>query len=141
MATWNLSHYYTAVLFPRNAILLGATALSCLGCHPTPSTANPVVEPEGAITVHVVNRNRIDVRVYVSHHGGIRSRLGLAVAFTTTDFNVPLRLLGAGHEYRLLGDPLGLRISLSTETLFGQAGDDVTWQLEDQFAQSTVVVH
>jgi hypothetical protein len=141
MATWNLSHYYTAVLFPRNAILLGATALSCLACHPTPSTANRVAEPGGEITVHVVNRNRIDVRVYVSHHGGIRSRLGLAVAFTTTDFTVPLRLLGAGHEYRLLGDPLGLRISLTTETLFGQAGDDVTWQLEDQFAQSTVVVH
>ena len=141
MATWNLSHYYTAVLFLRSAILLGATALSCLACHPTPSTANRVAEPEGEITVHVVNRNRIDVRVYVSHHGGIRSRLGLAVAFTTTDFSVPLRLLGAGHEYRLLGDPLGLRISLTTETLFGQAGDDVTWQLEDQFAQSTVVVH
>jgi hypothetical protein len=141
MATWNLSHYYTAMLFPRCAILLGATALSCLACHPTPSTANPVVESQGEITVHVVNRNRIDVRVYVSHHGGIRSRLGLAVAFTTTDFSVPIRLLGAGHEYRLLGDPLGLRISLSTETLFGQAGDDVTWQLEDQFAQSTVVVH
>jgi hypothetical protein len=141
MATWNLSHYYTAMLFPRCAILLGATALSCLACHPTPSTANPVAEPQGEITVHVVNRNRIDVRVYVSHHGGIRSRLGLAVAFTTTDFSVPIRLLGAGHEYRLLGDPLGLRISLSTETLFGQAGDDVTWQLEDQFAQSTVVVH
>jgi hypothetical protein len=32
-------------------------------------------------------------------------------------------------------------MSLSTETLFGQPGDDVTWQLEDQFAQSTVVVH
>jgi hypothetical protein len=141
MATWNLSHYYSAVLFPRSAILLGATAWACLSCHPTPSTANPVVEPEGEITVHVVNRNRIDVRVYVSHHGGIRSRLGLAVAFTTTDFSVPIRLLGAGHEYRLLGDPLGLRISLSTETLYGQAGDDVTWQLEDQFAQSTVVVH
>ena len=141
MATWNLSHYYTAMLFPRYAILLGATALSCLTCHRTPSAANPVIEPEGEITVHVVNRNRIDVRVYVSHHGGIRSRLGLAVAFTTTDFSVPLRLLGAGHEYRLLGDPLGLRISLSTEALFGQAGDEVTWQLEDQFAQSTVVVH
>ena len=129
------------MLLPRYAILVGATALSCLTYHQTPSTANRVVEPEGEITVHVVNRNRIDVRVYVSHHGGIRSRLGLAVAFTTTDFSVPLRLLGAGHEYRLLGDPLGLRITLSTEALYGQAGDEVTWQLEDQFAQSTVVVH
>jgi hypothetical protein len=129
------------MLFARSAILLGVTALSCLTCHRTPSTANTVIEPEGEITLHIVNRNRIDVRVYVSHHGGIRSRLGLAVAFTTTDFSVPLRLLGAGHEYRLLGDPLGLPIVISTETLFAHAGDEVTWQLEDQFAQSTVVVH
>jgi len=141
MATWNLPHYYTGMLFRRCAIFLGATALSCLACHPTPSPANQVIETQDEIRVHVINRNRIDVRVYVSHHGGIRSRLGLAVALTTTDFNVPLRLLGAGHEYRLLGDPLGLRIVISTETLFAQAGDEVTWQLEDQFAQSTVVVH
>jgi len=49
--------------------------------------------------------------------------------------------LGAGHEYRLIGDPLGVRIVVTTETLFGQAGDEVIWQLEDSFARSTVVVH
>ena len=147
MADGGSPHYYTAVVvtpaiaFRRCAFLLNVAAMSLAACHRTPSAANAAIEPEGEITVHVVNRNRIDVRVYISHHGGIRTRLGLAVAFATTDFNVPLRLLGAGHEYRLLGDPLGLPIVISTETLFGQPGDDVTWQLEDQFAQSTVVVH
>lgn len=131
----------TAIAFRRYAILLNVVAMSLAACHPTPSAMSPVVEDAGEISIHVVNRNRIDVRVYVSHHGGIRSRLGLAVASMTTDFSVPLRLLGAGHEYRLLGDPLGLPIMISTETLFGQAGDEVTWQLEDSFAQSTVVVH
>jgi hypothetical protein len=78
--------------------------------------------------------------VYVAHDG-IRNRLGLAIASTTTEFTVPLGILGAGHEYRLLGDPIGLRATISTETLFGQSGDEVTWQLEDSFARSTVVVH
>jgi hypothetical protein len=101
---------------------------------------SPVVEDAGQISIHVVNRNRIDVMVYVSHEG-IRNRLGLAVASTTTEFMVPLRTLGAGREYRLVGDPLGVRILITTETLFGQPGDEVTWQLEDSFARSTVVVH
>jgi hypothetical protein len=101
---------------------------------------NPVVEDAGEISVHVINRNRIDVEVYLAHDG-IRNRLGLAVASTTTDFTIPLRILGAGHEYRLVGDPLGLRIAITTEPLFGQPGDEVTWQLEDSFARSTVVVH
>lgn len=147
MAACNSPHYYTAIVvtlaivFRRYAVILNLAAMSLAACHPTPSAANPVIEPEGEIRIHVVNRNRIDVRVYLTHHGGIRSRLGLAVASTTTDFNVALRLLGAGHEYRLLGEPLGLPTMITTETLFGQAGDEVTWQLEDSFAQSTVVVH
>jgi hypothetical protein len=124
----------------RYAIPLTVAALSLAACHPTPSAMNPVVEDAGEISVHVINRNRIDVEVYLSHDG-IRNRLGLAVASTTTDFTIPLRILGAGHEYRLVGDPLGLRIAITTESLFGQPGDEVTWQLEDSFARSTVVVH
>jgi hypothetical protein len=127
-------------VFRRYAIPLTVAALSLAACHPTPSAVNPVVEDAGEISIHVINRNRIDVEVYVAHDG-IRNRLGLAVASRTTEFTVPLRLLGAGHEYRLLGDPMGLRIAITTEPLFGQAGDDVTWQLEDSFARSTVVVH
>ena len=78
--------------------------------------------------------------VYVSDDG-VRNRLGLATASTITDFTLPLRMLGAGHEYRLIGDPLGVRIVITTETLFGQPGDEVIWSLEDSFARSTVVVH
>ncbi|HEY8766104.1 MAG TPA: hypothetical protein VIP09_02385 [Dehalococcoidia bacterium] len=140
-------HYYTAIVvtpaivFRRYALFLTVAAMSLAACHPTPADVIPVIEDAGEISIHVVNRNWIDVTVYISHSGGIRSRLGLAVASTTTDFIVPLRILGAGREYRLLGDPLGLSIVISTETLVGQPGDEVTWQLEPSFAQSTVVVH
>ena len=133
------SHYYTAMLLSRSFILSVSVAASSLACHPkVPAPA--LGDPQGEVSVTVVNRNRIDVMVYVSHDG-IRSRLGLATASTTTDFTLPLRILGAGHEYRLIGDPLGVRIVITTETLTARDGDEVTWSLEDSFARSTVVVH
>jgi hypothetical protein len=132
------SHYYMCMLLSRFIVVASMSALA-ITCHPQVAEP-PRADPAGELSIRVINRNRIDVIVYVIHQG-IRNRLGLATASTTTHFNVPLRLLGAGHEYRLLGDPLGLSITISTETLFGQAGDEVTWQLEDRFAQSTVVVH
>src|SRR6266550_403072 len=133
------SRYYTAMLLSRSVVLVISITASCLGCHPkVPAPA--AEDPQGDLSVRVVNRNRIDVMVYVSHDG-VRSRLGLATASTTTDFMLPMRLLGAGHEYRLIGDPLGVRIVITTETLVARPGDEVTWSLEDSFARSTVVVH
>jgi hypothetical protein len=127
--------------FPRHVTLVSiAAALSFASCHPRLPSAGPVEEVPGEISIHVVNRNRIDVMVYLSHDG-VRNRLGLATASTTTDFTLPLRTLGAGREYRLIGDPLGVRIAITTETLFARAGDEVIWSLEDSFARSTVVVH
>jgi hypothetical protein len=119
-------------------------AVLALGaCHPQPSPATAPVSVEdalGDVSIRVVNRNRIDVMVYVGHDG-VRSRLGLATASTSTQFTLPMRMLGAGHEYRLIGDPLGVRIVITTETLFARPGDDVIWSLEDSFARSSVVVH
>ena len=127
------------MLLTRPGVLAVSIAAIFLACHPR--VPDPGVgDPEGDISVRVVNHNRIDVMVYVSHDG-IRSRLGLATASTTTDFKLPLRMLGAGHEYRLVGDPIGVRIVVTTETLVARADDEVTWSLEDSFARSTVVVH
>lgn len=124
----------------QRAALVGLVTLASASCHPRRQDIVPADDPSGTISIHVVNRNRIDVMVYVSHDG-IRNRLGLATASTTTDFSLPLRALGAGHEYKLVGDPLGVRVVITTETLVGQPGDEVTWQLEDSFARSSVVVH
>ncbi len=124
----------------RIVVHLGIAALLLVACHASQSVAGSSTEIQGVILVSVVNRNRIDVMVYVSHDG-INSRLGLATAATSTDFVVPLRMLGAGREYRLVGHPVGLRIAVTTEILHAQSGDEVTWSLEDSFARSTVVVH
>ena len=91
------------------------------------------------IAIEIVNRNRLDVIVFVVHDG-ISTRLGLATASTTTELKMPLRLLGAGREYQLVGHPIGMRINVTTERLHALAGDEVTWSLEDSFQRSTVVV-
>lgn len=135
-----LRRYYTAMRLRRCAILLSMATLASASCHPRIPSAGPMEEVPGEISINVVNRNRIDVMVYLSHDG-IRNRLGLATASTTTEFTVPLRTLGAGREYRLIGDPLGVRVVITTETLFARTGDEVTWQLEDNFSRSSVVVH
>jgi hypothetical protein len=126
--------------FRQYATLLSIAALTFGACHPKLPAVGAVEGAQGEISIRVVNRNRIDVMVYVGHDG-MRDRLGLATASTSTQFTLPLRMLGAGHEYRLIGDPLGVRTVITTETLFGQSGDEVIWSLEDSFARSTVVVH
>lgn len=126
-------------MFRLSGTLLSCALLALSACHPTrpPGAAE---ETWGLVSLRVVNRNRIDVEVSVDHNG-IRNRLGLAVASSTTDFTLPIRTLGAGREYRLYGYPVGMRIVVTTETLHAQDGDEVTWSLEDSFARSTVVVH
>ena len=118
---------------------LVATILA--GCHPPRPTDQPLLDPNAdTISIKVINRNRVDVQLYIAHDSR-RDRLGLAIASTTTDFNVPLRVFGAGREYRLVGEPVGMHMGITTETLHAQAGGEVTWQLEDSFARSSVVVH
>lgn len=120
--------------------LLCVAVIGLFECHPPHATPASVPDDAREISISIVNRNRLDVMVYVVHDG-MRTRLGLAPASTTTDFNLTLRLFGAGKEYRLIADPIGLRIVVTSETLHAVAGDAVTWSLEDSFARSTVVFH
>ena len=122
----------------RLATLFNVALFALTACHAPSATQSPLPDPGSEISIRVVNRNRLDVMVYVLHEGA-RTRLGLATASATTDFTLALNVLGAGKEYRLVGDPIGLRINVTTETLHAQPGDEVTWSLEDSFARSTVV--
>ena len=123
---------------PALAALLALTIL--ISCHPQPND-QALLDPNAeTISIQVVNRNRVDVQLYIAHDSR-RDRLGLAIASATTSFAVPLRVFGAGRDYRLVGEPVGMRIGITTETLHAQPGDEVIWSLEDSFARSTVVVH
>ena len=125
----------------KPAQLFFLVAMLLAGCHQQQPSDDVLLDPNSeTISIKVVNRNRLDAQIYLAHDSH-RDRLGLAIASTTTEFSVPLRVFGAGREYRLVGEPVGMRIGITTETLHAQAGDEVTWSLEDSFARSTVVVH
>jgi hypothetical protein len=114
--------------------------LVILGCHQRQMTTDEAMSTlPRYVTIHVTNRNRLDVMVYV-YADGRQTRVGLATASTESEFRVPLMTFGAGADYRLIGDPIGMRINVTTEILHARAGDMVIWSLEDSFARSTVVV-
>ena len=124
----------------RSQRLLNVALIAILACHAQAGAPPNVDDPAREISIRVVNRNRLDVMVYMEHDG-MRTRLGLAIASTTTDFNLRLGVLGAGRDYRLVAHPIGMRIYVTTEMLHALAGDEVTWSIEDSFARSTVIVH
>ncbi len=127
----------------RSAHLLTAAIFAASACHHTPAAApDDVSNPsfQGRIYVQVINRNVLDVEIYV-RHGGQQNRVGLATASNTTEFRIPISQLGAGSEYQLIGDPIGARINVYTEILHARPNDVVIWSLEDSFSRSTVTVH
>jgi hypothetical protein len=100
-------------------------------------TASPA---DGQVTFRVVNRNKLDIVVFVVH-GGTRDRIGQSTASTTTPFTYALRRLGAGREYYLLGDPVGsLGVTVRSENLTASNGQLVIWTLEHDLQRSTVEV-
>lgn len=124
----------------QRAIFLSvATIVAFSSCHQRQDTLSASDDVAAQISVRVENRNRVDVNIFVVHDA-MSTRLGVATASTTTFFRFPYRLLGAGRDYRLLGDVIGSRTGITTETLHAQPGDEVTWSLEDNFARSTVTV-
>jgi len=118
---------------------LGLTTLA--GCHQGHSVGAAAAEAGdiGAITVRVVNHAWLDVTVYLLQ-GNHRDRIGVATASTTSTFQISLRQLSAGGEYRLYGDPVGSRQTVRSEPLRAQDGDVVTWTLEDDLARSSIDV-
>lgn len=100
--------------------------------------------PENAIfTIRVENKNALDVTMYLvtNNHS---ERIGNVTAKTQTDFPIRLRRLGAGREFSLRADPVGLMGSSSnvvrTTTYLAREGQLVTWTLESDFNRSTVTV-
>ena len=126
----------------RQLTALAAFGLTTLGaCHQGRSVGAAAAEAGNtrSITVRVVNHAWLDVTVYLLQ-GAHRDRIGVATASSTSTFQIPLRQLSAGAEYRLYGDPVGSRQTVRSEPLHAQDGDVVTWTLEDDLARSSIDV-
>lgn len=118
---------------------LGLTTVAA--CHHGHSVGAAAAQSgyNGSITVRVVNHAWLDVTIYLLQ-GTHRDRIGVATATSTSTFHIALRQLSAGAEYRLYGDPVGSRQTVTSEPLHAQDGDVVTWTLEDDLARSSIDV-
>ena len=126
----------------RRITRIAALSLTTLaGCHQGHSIGAAAAEAGnvGSITVRVVNHAWLDVTVYLLQ-GSHRDRIGVATASSTSTFQISLRQLTAGAEYRLYGDPVGSRQTVRSEPLHAQDGDVVTWTVEDDLARSSIDV-
>jgi hypothetical protein len=101
---------------------------------PTPDTT-PVDVP-----LEVENHNWLDVVIYVLHDGE-RSRVGIANASSQSSFVLPARMVGQGHELRLLGHPIGGAGGTVTETVTVQPGQYIEWTLENDLNDSAIGVY
>jgi hypothetical protein len=125
----------------RGTLLLLVGLAGGLACHhakhadqPAPDTA-PVDVP-----LEVDNHNWLDVVIYVVHDGE-RSRVGIVNATSQSSFVLPARLVGQGHELRLLGHPIGGEGGTLTETVTVQPGQYIQWTLESDLSRSAIGVY
>jgi hypothetical protein len=125
----------------RGSLLLLVGLAAGAACHhakhedqPTPDT-RPVDVP-----LEIDNHNWLDVVIYVLHDGE-RSRVGIANASSQSSFVLPARMVGQGHELRLLGHPIGGEGGTVTETVTVQPGQYIEWTLESDLSRSAIGVY
>ena len=102
------------------------------------SERETVYQAESVLTVRVVNRSQLDATIYLLHDG-TRERLGTVTAASSSSFSVRARTLGSG-EFALLADPVGMRLTATSETLRVAQGSEFTWTLESDFSRGSVLV-
>ncbi len=102
------------------------------------------VEPEPdrnePIALTVNNNYRLDIVVFVYHDGEL-TRVGTAIAASSTTFSLAPWMLGQSRSIRLVADPVGSNESARTELLYIQPGQTIDWRLESQLNRSTVSVY
>jgi hypothetical protein len=125
----------------RGSLLLMLGLAAAPACHHgkqadqvTPDTT-PVDVP-----LEIDNHNWLDVVIYVLHDGE-RSRVGIANASSQSSFVLPARMVGQGHELRLLGHPIGGAGGTVTETVTVQPGQYIEWTLENDLNDSAIGVY
>jgi len=123
----------------RLLLLLAVAAVPA--CHHAQRDAEP--DPEMApvdVPLEIDNHNWLDVIIYAVHDGE-RSRVGIANASSQSSFVLPARLMGQGHEVRLLGHPIGGTGGTITETVVVQPGQYIEWTLETDLNRSAIGVY
>lgn len=125
----------------RGALLLLVGFAAGAGCHHAKHADQP--EPDTSpvdVPLEIDNHNWLDVVIYVLHDGE-RSRIGIANASSQSSFVLPARMVGQGHELRLLCHPIGGEGGTVTETVTVQPGQYIEWTLENDLNRSAIGVY
>ena len=102
------------------------------------SDSTPAARPsESPFELSVENHNWLDITLYVEHDG-MRERVGLATAATTSTLVLPGRLVGQGGILQLVADPVGARGSLVSEPVSVGPLRRVVWTIESDLRRSSV---
>ena len=117
-------------------ILFGTLTLACGSYHRPPAAT----VPEDGFAIVVVNHHWLDVTVYLVHDGQ-RTRVGTVTATTTQQFDLSARLLGATRRVSLIGEAVGSKEAVRTETLTLQPGQYIEWTLENALQRSSVALY
>jgi hypothetical protein len=126
-------------LIPRVALAAIVAAASLASCSPKRGPA-AVPDPVEEIPLEIDNHHYLDITIYAVHDGQL-TRLGVAGGSAHTKMAVPARVLGAGRELRLYGDPIGSSDRAVTETIVVQRGQYIEWLLEPGLDRSTIGVY
>lgn len=85
--------------------------------------------------LEVANHNVLDMNVF-NVGRGIRERLGMVVANTTSTFKIGPRQLGGAGDLQLRAEPIGGTRSFTSEVVHVYPGDVVQWTLEVDLLRS-----
>jgi hypothetical protein len=118
-------------------LLLGA-ALAC--SHKKAIRNADAGAPQGEFALEIVNHHFLDIRIYIVHDGE-RTRVGLVTAATTQRFILPGRMLGQSRDVVLVGEAVGSRETVRTESLVIKPGQVIEWTLETDLRRSSVGVY
>jgi hypothetical protein len=103
------------------------------------STSGRTVADGGATTLIVRNHNFSDMNIYAVGTGGPRLRLGVAPGETTTRFMLPVAAIVPG-PMRIGADPIGGLHGVRSDPVIANAGDTVTFTIEQNLALSVATV-
>lgn len=121
-------------------VLWGVTlAAGIAGCRHRGTEAPAPADRDAAVIVEVENHYYGDVVIYLAR-GGQRQRLGMVTALSTAEFKFPWRQLSLTGTSRLVASPIAGARSYSSDPLYVQPGQSISWTLESDLGRSSLSV-
>lgn len=110
----------------RKALLALMSGLAVAAC--ASSGSRPAADQPPTV-LEVDNMSVQDMTLYVFQTSGVRRRLGLATAHTTTHFVIPSIMVFGITGLRFQADPIGGNALPATREVTVSPGDTIVWMI------------